>query len=68
MNEISKINYDIEERTARFGEDVIEFCKEVNQDTITKPIISQLIRSGTSSSIFKIRKFLIDSKFIIHNS
>ena|SRR3989338_2833803 len=47
MNEL-KNNYDLEERTAKFGESVIEFCKEVRQDVITKPIINQLIRSGTS--------------------
>ncbi|KKU94160.1 MAG: hypothetical protein UY26_C0003G0311 [Candidatus Jorgensenbacteria bacterium GW2011_GWA1_48_13] len=41
-------NYDLEERTAKFGEDVIKFCKDVRQDAITKPIISQLVRSGTS--------------------
>lgn len=47
MTEIRN-NYDLEERTAKFGENIIEFCKSVNQDVITKPIISQLVRSGTS--------------------
>jgi hypothetical protein len=32
--------YDLEERTAKFGECVIIFCKAVNQDTISKPLIS----------------------------
>jgi len=41
-------NYDLEERTAKFGEDVIELCKSIEQDTITRPIINQAIRSGTS--------------------
>ena len=40
--------YDLEERTAKFGENIIKFCKKLIQNTITKPIISQLIRSGTS--------------------
>ncbi|MFA5872125.1 MAG: four helix bundle protein [Parcubacteria group bacterium] len=40
--------YDLEERTAKFGENVIIFCKSIRQDTITKPIINQLIRSATS--------------------
>ncbi len=40
--------YDLEERTAKFGEDIIKYCKSIKQDTITKSIISQLIRSGTS--------------------
>lgn len=41
-------NYDLEERTAKFGEEIIDFCKSIKQDVITKPIISQLIRSATS--------------------
>ncbi|KKR12048.1 MAG: hypothetical protein UT41_C0004G0015 [Candidatus Wolfebacteria bacterium GW2011_GWC2_39_22] len=40
--------YNLEERTAIYGENIIAFCKSVKQDTITKPIVSQLIRSGTS--------------------
>lgn len=47
MTEI-KNKYNLEERTAKFGESIIEFCKDVKQDVITKPIISQLVRSGTS--------------------
>ena len=41
-------NYDLEERTARFGEEAIKFCRTIKQDAITKIIISQLIRSATS--------------------
>jgi len=41
-------NYDLEERTAKFGEEVIKFCRSMNQDVISKPIISQLVRSATS--------------------
>ncbi len=41
-------NYDLEERTAKFGERIILFCRELNQDAITRPVISQLVRSGTS--------------------
>ena len=40
--------YDLEERTAKFGEVIIDFCKTLPQNVITKPIISQLIRSSTS--------------------
>lgn len=43
-----KPKFDLEERTAKFGEDVIIFCRGVRQDVITKPLINQLIRSGTS--------------------
>lgn len=40
--------YNLEERTAKFSEDVIRFCKTVKQDNITATIIKQAIRSGTS--------------------
>ena len=40
--------YDLEERTAKFGESVIEFCRSAPSDAIIKPLISQLIRSATS--------------------
>jgi len=42
-----KNKYDLEERTAKFGEDIIDLCKTLAQDAITKPIIGQLIRSTT---------------------
>ena len=48
MTEIRKTKYDLEERTAKFGEGIIEFCKEVKESTLTRPLISQLVRSGTS--------------------
>jgi len=41
-------NYNLEDRTARFGEQIIIFCKNLNQDNINRPIINQIIRSGTS--------------------
>lgn len=44
----SLIRYDLEERTAKFGENIIELYKNIKQDIITKLIINQLIRSGTS--------------------
>ncbi len=40
--------YDLAERTAIFGENVIKFMKEIKETTITRPLISQLIRSATS--------------------
>jgi four helix bundle protein len=42
------MNYDLEERTAKFGENIIEFAKKIPKNSITFPIISQLVRSGTS--------------------
>jgi hypothetical protein len=35
--------YDLEERTARFGEAVIDFAKTIPQNAVTNRIISQLI-------------------------
>ena len=42
------MKFDLEERTAKFGEDIIKFCKTIKQDTITRPLINQIIRSATS--------------------
>ena len=43
-----KKKYDLEERTAKFGEMIIEFAKKIPQNTVTLPIINQLVRAGTS--------------------
>jgi len=43
-----KPSYDLEERTAKFGEAIIRFCTEIRRNAITSPIISQLVRAGTS--------------------
>jgi len=40
--------YDLEERTARFGEAVIDFAKTIPQGPTTDRIISQLIGAATS--------------------
>jgi four helix bundle protein len=40
--------FDLEERTARFGEDVIRFARRVRLDSVTSPLVSQLVRAGTS--------------------
>ena len=40
--------YDLEERTARFGEAIIDFAKAIPQGPTTDRIISQLIGAGTS--------------------
>jgi four helix bundle protein len=40
--------YDLEERTAKFGEAVVAFCKTLPRDAVTAPLIAQLVRSGTS--------------------
>jgi len=40
--------FDLEERTARFGEAVIDFAKTIPQDAVTNRIISQLVGAATS--------------------
>ncbi len=40
--------FDLEERISKFGGDVIRLCRKVKQDTISKPIINQLVKSSTS--------------------
>jgi four helix bundle protein len=42
------MKYDLEERAAKFGEDIIEFVKTLKETTINRPLISQLVRSATS--------------------
>ena len=36
----SKQKYDLEERTIKFSNDIIEFTKKLPQNLITKPLIS----------------------------
>lgn len=43
-----KHEFDLEERTAKFSEKIIDFCRGLPTNPITKPIVSQLIRAGTS--------------------
>lgn len=40
--------FDLEERTAKFGEDVINFAKTIRLNEFNRSIVSQLIRSSTS--------------------
>lgn len=48
MSNAQESKYDLEERTAKFGEDIIEFAKKIPKTPITIPLIGQLIRAGTS--------------------
>jgi four helix bundle protein len=40
--------YDLEERTGRFGEVIIEFVKTLERNEINRPLIGQLVDAGTS--------------------
>jgi len=46
MNKNSK--YDLDERTAKFGEDIIQFAKKIPQNPITLPLITQIVKAGRS--------------------
>ena len=41
-------DFDLEERTARFGEAVIRFVRKIPKDTVNVSLISQLTRAATS--------------------
>lgn len=45
---ISKKKYDLEERTAKFGEEIIKFARKIPKNSVTLPLISQLVKAGTS--------------------
>jgi four helix bundle protein len=47
-DDLAKSRYDLEERSAKFGEAVLAFAKRVKVDTVTAPLVSQLVRSSTS--------------------
>ena len=40
--------FDLEERTEKYGENIIEFAKKIPQNPITLPLISQVVSSATS--------------------
>src|SRR3989304_2995355 len=48
QNSNDKKKYDLEERTAQFGEAIIELVKTFPQDPINNPLISQIVRAATS--------------------
>jgi four helix bundle protein len=40
--------YDLEERTAQFGENIIDFAKTLQRNLINNQLIGQIVRSATS--------------------
>ncbi len=46
--QIKQTKYDLEERTAIFAEKIISLVKKIHMNPITKPLVSQIIRSATS--------------------
>lgn len=43
-----ELKYDLEERTAKFGIQIIEFCKSIQPNHLNQIILNQLLRAGTS--------------------
>lgn len=48
INDSNIKKYDLEERTAKFGEEAIKFCKKIPRGPLTDPLITQLIKCTTS--------------------
>jgi len=42
------MKYDLEERTARFGEEIIDFVRTTERNEINRPLSGQIVRSATS--------------------
>jgi len=45
---LNEKRYDLEERTAVFGERIIDFAKTLPDDVINRELIRQLVKAGTS--------------------
>jgi len=46
--EVKTREFDLEERTGRFGEAVVLFAKRIPVNLVTTPLIPQLVRAATS--------------------
>lgn len=48
MSNAQDKNYDLEDRMAKFGEEVLVLCRDIRPDHITRPLITQLVKCSTS--------------------
>jgi four helix bundle protein len=48
QNPKSEKIYDLVERASKFGEIIIDFAKTLSRNEINRPLLSQIVRSGTS--------------------
>ncbi|MEK7617269.1 MAG: four helix bundle protein [Patescibacteria group bacterium] len=48
MSNSQNTKFDLEERTSKFGENIIRFCQKIPRGPITDPLIIQLVKCGTS--------------------
>jgi len=44
----TRSSFDLEERTAKFGEQIVRFAKSLRVTPVSEPLIKQIVRSGTS--------------------
>jgi four helix bundle protein len=47
-NDKNSQKYNLEERTAKFGEEIIKFAKKIKINPVTQRLIPQLVAAGTS--------------------
>ena len=59
--------FDLEDRTAKFGEMAIDFVSKLPQSAINKPLISQFVRSSTSIGANYMEANGADSKKDFHH-
>ncbi len=45
------MEYNLEERTAKFSENIIDLLKSIRLNSINKSIVNQLVRSATSVGV-----------------
>ena len=57
----SNIKYDLEERAAKFAEDVIDLVKTIKTTPVNRKIITQLVGSGGSIGVNYLQDKLISS-------
>lgn len=48
MTNVTNGKYDLKDRTLKFSQSLISFCSRIPKSQINNPIISQVVRSGTS--------------------
>lgn len=58
----SSKKYDLQERTASFGEKVIDMVRGIQSTSVTAPLISQVVRSATSIGANYMEADAADSK------
>ena len=49
MTQLSNNKYDLEERTAKFAEEIIDFLRTIKQDAVNRRIIDQLVGAAGST-------------------